>query len=577
MPATTRSRTKGNTGAPPSKPLSLPPVPPRRNTKAGLEQAAKVSSSAREVGAGILEALRDGQNQEIEDALGGEGNSRGQSRGRGRGRGRGCGRGGRGRGHRRGDEKDEEISLTVSDAVDTLETDGPNGDPSVPIQATLNEMQLDAAELEAEMGGVSNDGLDLDANCTDDQIQPDTVSTRKGDDSDQEYEPWDGFSSDRTREPKDVRGGPKGLLKLRASTKPKAQKTSAGIVGKRKATPVLEIPRKRVASGRPRTTEPSDMDEVTSQPGGFADEEDGRSITADRTEIINQKKISRRTATGAVSIVHSNTPKPKVVDARKIGNVPLPYKEKFDTDFIPSVVEWVAQSEEPWNNPDGKVPLQQIHDKVYKTIDGIIDRHHPLIEPLKSKLTAWRVAIRKRAQKIVDEHLNNEENIHPASSVREYVGWLKPAAESEDSQDAPFMFSTGLEYKAEMLQGKYLNPLLFETFAAHFGSSGVSNDPMDYINSPPIGAFALTISAVERALEGWKFGKPGQAREFSRGNWGFSTDEYINGLTKISEARWIQILEGTQEFTPYKPREPTAAPEYIENYRTKAPESDVEG
>jgi hypothetical protein len=122
-------------------------------------------------------------------------------------------------------------------------------------------MQLDAAELEAEMGSVSNDGLDLDANRTDDQIQPDTVSTRKGDDSDQEYEPWDGFSSgtylercccpaqtpsscdeiDRTREPKDVRGGPKGLLKLRASTKPKAQKTSAGIVGKRKATPVLEM------------------------------------------------------------------------------------------------------------------------------------------------------------------------------------------------------------------------------------------------------------------------------------------------------------------------------------------------
>ena len=140
------------------------------------------------------------------------------------------------------------------------------------------------------------------------------------------------------------------------------------------------------------------------------------------------------------------------------------------------------------------------------------------------------------------------------------------------------------------LQGKYLNPLLLETFAVHFGSSGVSKDPMDCINPPPIGAFALSISAVcffplsdrgchlrlrqvERALESWKHGKPGQANEFSRGNWGRSTDEYVNGLKKISDTRWKRILAETQRFTPYKPRETTATPEYAENYRTKAPES----
>ena len=48
----------------------------------------------------------------------------------------------------------------------------------------------------------------------------------------------------------------------------------------------------------------------------------------------------------------------------------------------------------------------------------------------------------------------------------------------------------------EQLQGKYLNPLLLETFAVHFSSSGVNDDPMNYLNPPPIGAFALTISAV---------------------------------------------------------------------------------
>lgn len=145
------------------------------------------------------------------------------------------------------------------------------------------------------------------------------------------------------------------------------------------------------------------MDEVTSQLGGFVDDEDDRSATADRIAVIDQKKISRRTPTvrtgaplvpsntlsphitfpqSTVSITHSTTPKPKVVDARKIGNIPPPYREKFDMDFVPSVVEWVAQSEEPWSNPDGKVPLQKIHDSVYRSIVGIVDRHHPLIEPV---------------------------------------------------------------------------------------------------------------------------------------------------------------------------------------------------
>ena len=84
-----------------------------------------------------------------------------------------------------------------------------------------------------------------------------------------------------------------------------------------------------------------------------------------------------------VSVVHSAKPsKQKVVEARKIGSILPPYKERFDTDFVQSVIKWVSKSEEPWNNPDGKVPLQGIHDTVYPTVDGIVDRKHPLVEPV---------------------------------------------------------------------------------------------------------------------------------------------------------------------------------------------------
>ena len=170
----------------------------------------------------------------------------------------------------------------------------------------------------------------------------------------------------------------------------------------------------------------------------------------------------------SVSIAHSNKPpQQKVVDARKIGNIPAPYKEKFDTDFVPSVIGWVSKSEEPWNTPDGKVPLQDIHDRVYRTVDGILDRRHPLVDPvsyfallstvrlsdappqLKSKVSAWRGAIKKRAVKIINDHLENKENISPASSIREYVGWLKPDADGgAQAPDAPFMFSNGLSFEA---------------------------------------------------------------------------------------------------------------------------------
>lgn len=82
-----------------------------------------------------------------------------------------------------------------------------------------------------------------------------------------------------------------------------------------------------------------------------------------------------------VLIAHS-TPKQKVVEARKIGNLPQPYKEKFDTNFVPLVIQAVAQSDDPWNNPDGGAPLQRIHNSVYRNVDGIIDRRHPLVEPV---------------------------------------------------------------------------------------------------------------------------------------------------------------------------------------------------
>lgn len=134
MPATTRSKTKPNTGnTPPSKQQPAPPKPPKRNTKGGLAQALKNPVSARENGVGLLEMLQGEQEQELDDALGGEGHNHSGSRssarghGRSRGRGRGCGRGGRGRG-RNGAQSNQEMTLVTEtlEAADTSNADRPN-------------------------------------------------------------------------------------------------------------------------------------------------------------------------------------------------------------------------------------------------------------------------------------------------------------------------------------------------------------------------------------------------------------------------------------------------------------------
>ena len=122
-----------------------------------------------------------------------------------------------------------------------------------------------------------------------------------------------------------MQSGPKVSIKFKASAKPRAQKTTVGNVGKRKATVAPEMcvaasvfnknhlishclvyrPRKRIASGKQKPVQASDMDEAISQPGGFVDDDDCRSTTADRKEVINQKKISRRTATIRTSLIPS--------------------------------------------------------------------------------------------------------------------------------------------------------------------------------------------------------------------------------------------------------------------------------
>lgn len=79
------------------------------------------------------------------------------------------------------------------------------------------------------------------------------------------------------------------------------------------------------------------------------------------------------------------------------------------------------------------------------------------------------MAIKKKAQRLVDELLSEGNGALPAPSIRQYVAWLKPDGEGEGTQDAPFMFSNGLEYKAKEVHLSH-NSSAFTVTDSHLSS-----------------------------------------------------------------------------------------------------------
>ncbi|KAF9789201.1 hypothetical protein BJ322DRAFT_1105068 [Thelephora terrestris] len=562
----TRSQARGPPEDTPAQNSSTPTLKP---PKWGPAKSPKDPEAVRSNGAELLQTLLEEQEKELDDAVGPKGRGGRQSRGRGRGRGHGRGRGG-GRDSAT-TPKLEDVETSKADDLVTKYT-------NIIQETTPDDMQVDASDSKSNSRDIDVDEIDeASSNVYRTDIRVELGEKREGSDT-EEYEAWEGFGSDNANDSKSTT---RKLLTPKASTKPGARMANAGkTVGKRKATATTERPKKQVASGMKMRTnvpsDPSDTDEISSYLGGFAGDEDHLTIAADRKEIIDSTKSSRQqSAMSTVSIAHA-APKKKVVEARKIGNLPQPYKEKFDTDFV------------PLNHPDAGTPLQRIHNSVYKNVDAIVDRQHVLIEPVKSKVIAWRVAIKRKTQRVVDELLNEEDNIFPAPSIHNYVAWLKPEAEMHRScfqTDLTIIrrrCNSYLRYPSmfwitnfwAQLEGKCLNHLILETFAVHFSSSGVNDDPLNYLSPPPIGAFALAIIAVERVIESWRNGRVSDIKEFSWGNWGPSTAEYVRGLKKITDVRWTKILNGMQEFTPYKLRELSASPNESENYCTMAPDSD---
>jgi len=203
----------------------------------------------------------------------------------------------------------------------------------------LDDARADAIDLQTEANSTGSSDIERDPTPVEGCAQVNTLTTGAREDTDEEDEPWVGFGSgaylshsqrrplltgstlhpatqiDKIRKAKN---GP-GPLKCRVGVKPRGQDLAASKRGgKRKAPQVTEKyvaqhpprvptnvtssrpysrPRKRAVSGMKRVDTTTDLDEITSKPGGFIDDEDSCSAAADREEIIGPTKSGRRSAT----------------------------------------------------------------------------------------------------------------------------------------------------------------------------------------------------------------------------------------------------------------------------------------
>jgi len=106
-------------------------------------------------------------------------------------------------------------------------------------------------------------------------------------------------------------------------------------------------------------------------------------------------------------------------------------------------------------------------------------------------------------------------------------------------------------------QGRYQSAVIMETFAVHFSTFGIAMDPFEIDESEsgwPIGALALAITAVERALKQWATGIWDTNGVFSSLHWAAVTNRYSTALSgkSMTSEKWWELLETAREHTAFK-------------------------
>ncbi|KAK7676759.1 hypothetical protein QCA50_020282 [Cerrena zonata] len=329
----------------------------------------------------------------------------------------------------------------------------------------------------------------------------------------------------------------------------------AAYVGRTSVTTTSVAPRSRSPS------EPPDVSQV--RYGGYADSGSESDSSADldtgKDDRMTSQSIVKVESVDTTLITASTTSTGPVntSDRRKYTwkdiqcLIPTFLQKNWSRKLVPEVIYLIGIGRCPWNLIE--IDLSEIYVVVWRrTIPSVdvppTDPGTPTFQVLGQKVAEWRNGMSKHGQDVVNRKIQSEGLTSP-EAIAAYVGRLLGCGLPFLSIRTSFDLDTGNPIR----EGRFRGPLILEVFSYHLKRTGKLAHQFSG-TKPPIAAFALAISALERALARWSTGTlavPKTSQEkvadaFSHKSWGRKTTAYTKSLSTLSQDEWETIFHETE-------------------------------
>ncbi|OBZ67131.1 hypothetical protein A0H81_12922 [Grifola frondosa] len=282
-------------------------------------------------------------------------------------------------------------------------------------------------------------------------------------------------------------------------------------------------------------------------------------------KTVITKGARKQVASSKVKNEESSKKKKTSKDSLKL---PRAINSIFLREYIPTILTYVGTLSNPWKFVERLAVTRKEGLKVLHTVWEVIFKNRysdpvdmeQVAAKVTQKLSEWRFQCGQMALNLYDTFFNQFEQYD---------------SPEERAKFAKKMLAGGLftyEVQEPEIKGLFRTPFILQTFALHLTAiEGAVHIPGLYANDAvprPNGAFALAVTAVERALRLYKadhvISEPGKVpkvkevfngktgnkssnpNQFSGDNWAVKTRGWAKSVAKLSDAKMANIIESTR-------------------------------
>ncbi|KAL0957431.1 hypothetical protein HGRIS_001228 [Hohenbuehelia grisea] len=231
----------------------------------------------------------------------------------------------------------------------------------------------------------------------------------------------------------------------------------------------------------------------------------------------------------------------------------------FRRVYIETVIKYAARLTNPWENASAahiKI-YQAVWNTVFPAVPHTFNLNHTddkVLSLITQRTYEWRTRLAGEAINAVLQLENSDAEFKDLEYRKAWVTWaLKPKYWG-------FTFAVADSENPNDWEGSFESDIVAKTFAAHFKfiNRAVTVKSLPHLTSvPPGGALALSLVAVERALELWSQDVLSPAPNgtqvtlpmFDSATWATKTAGWTQSFLKLSLESWGDIIETAQSFT----------------------------